>query len=111
MKIGLRQLLLVVLVAAVFGGGAGYLGGNFETGRVTGQAEVEVEGDKLTSWLEVQYVRYLEWAAERGEEPIERSVWRETRRRQDVERRLVCLEAQAEALGGYLSPSEKRLWC
>lgn len=35
MNIGWRQLLIVAVVAVVFGGGAGYLGGNFEWGSGT----------------------------------------------------------------------------
>ena len=41
MKATWRQLLLLVVLAAVFGAGFGYLGGNFKTAPVPGLAQAE----------------------------------------------------------------------
>ena len=62
MNIGWRQLVVVAAVAVVFGGGAGYLGGNFEWGWVTGdEAQIRpVRESKYFDYFEQQREQALD---------------------------------------------------
>jgi len=95
MKIEWRQLLLVAVVAAVFGGGAGYLAGGF------GREEARSERSSPQTYRDnTAYGSSFERTSLGGflEEREERQ------RQQDLDRRLQCIENKAEGGSNRIGP-------
>ena len=95
----MRNLVLVAVIAIVFGGGAGYLGGSFERSRVTGEAAA-------------QDSQPIQFATQQEERRGAFDRFADALEQDQRERRLKCIEDKAarsldrlNALESGLSPS------